>query len=146
MSNSKRERDPLRTGIFGLVLVICIVLIAFGYAGLPFWPQGRSYDAYFADAAGISPGNSVYVSGIKVGKVSAVSLAGDSARITFTVDRHVAVGDQSGRDPHRHHPGRAVRVGEPGGYRQGDQHPTEPDDHPYTSPARSRISARTRTI
>jgi len=92
---SKRDRDPLRTGVFGLVLVICVVLIAFGYAGLPFWPQGRSYDAYFADAAGISPGNSVYVSGIKVGKVSAVGLAGDTARITFTVDRHVAVGDQS---------------------------------------------------
>jgi phospholipid/cholesterol/gamma-HCH transport system substrate-binding protein len=95
LPNSKRERDPLRTGIFGVVLVICVVLIAFGYAGLPFWPQGKSYDAYFADAAGISPGNVVYVSGIKVGKVSAVSLAGDTAKITFTVDRHVAVGDQS---------------------------------------------------
>jgi phospholipid/cholesterol/gamma-HCH transport system substrate-binding protein len=94
-SSPKRERDPLRTGIFGLVLVICIVLIAFGYAGLPFWPQGRVYDAYFSDAGGIKPGNAVYVSGFKVGKVQAVGLAGDSAKVTFTVDRHVAVGDQS---------------------------------------------------
>jgi phospholipid/cholesterol/gamma-HCH transport system substrate-binding protein len=94
-SNSKRDRDPLRTGIFGLVLVLFVVLIAFGYASLPFWPQGKVYDAYFADAAGINPGNSVYVSGFKVGKVSTVALAGDSAKITFTVDRHVAVGDQS---------------------------------------------------
>ena len=93
--NPKRDRDPLRTGIFGLVLVICVVLIAFGYAGLPFWPQGKSYTAYFDDAAGISPGNNVYVSGFKVGKVSDVSLAGDSVRIGFTVDRHVTVGDQS---------------------------------------------------
>lgn len=95
MPNSKHERDPLRTGVFGLVLVVCVMLIAFGYAGLPFMPQGKIYNAYFADAAGIGPGNSVYVSGFKVGTVSGVSLAGDSAKVTFSVDRKVAVGDQS---------------------------------------------------
>jgi phospholipid/cholesterol/gamma-HCH transport system substrate-binding protein len=94
-SNPRRERDPLRTGIFGAVLVACVVLIAFGYSGLPFWPQGKVYDAYFADAGGINPGNAVYVSGFKVGKVQSVGLAGDSAKITFSVDRHVTVGDQS---------------------------------------------------
>lgn len=94
-SNAKHERDPLRTGIFGVVLVVCVVLIAFGYAGLPFWPQGKIYDAYFSDAGGINPGNAVYVSGFKVGKVTSVGLAGDSAKISFSVDRHVAVGDQS---------------------------------------------------
>ena len=94
-SNAKRERDPLRTGIFGVVLVVCVVLLAFGYAGLPFWPQGKTYDAYFTDAGGISPGNAVYVSGLKVGKVQSVGLAGDSAKVIFSVDRHVAVGDQS---------------------------------------------------
>ena len=94
-SNAKHERDPLRTGIFGVVLVVCVVLIAFGYAALPFWPQGKIYDAYFTDAGGINPGNAVYVSGFKVGKVTSVGLAGDSAMISFSVDRHVAVGDQS---------------------------------------------------
>jgi phospholipid/cholesterol/gamma-HCH transport system substrate-binding protein len=94
-SDARRERDPLRTGIFGVVLVVCVVLLAFGYAGLPFWPQGKTYDAYFSDAGGISPGNAVYVSGLKVGKVQSVGLAGDSAKVTFSVDRHVAVGDQS---------------------------------------------------
>ena len=110
---AKRERDPLRTGIFGVVLVVCVVLIAFGYAGLPFWPQGKIYDAYFSDAGGITPGNAVYVSGFKVGKVQSVGLAGDSAKVSFSVDRHVAVGDQSlGRDPHRHHPRRALHFGD----------------------------------
>jgi phospholipid/cholesterol/gamma-HCH transport system substrate-binding protein len=94
-NNPKRERDPLRTGVFGLVLVVCVVLLAFGYASLPFFPQGKVYTAYFSDAGGISPGNAVYVSGFKVGKVQAVSLAGNSAKIAFSVDRHVAVGDQS---------------------------------------------------
>ncbi|CAM4189177.1 virulence factor Mce family protein [Mycobacterium basiliense] len=95
MPSSKHDRDPLRTGIFGLVLVVCVVLIAFGYSGLPFFPQGKTYNAYFTDAGGITPGNNVYVSGFKVGSVTDVSLAGDSAKITFSVDRNVVVGDQS---------------------------------------------------
>jgi phospholipid/cholesterol/gamma-HCH transport system substrate-binding protein len=94
-SNARRDRDPLRTGIFGVVLVICVVLVAFGYAGLPFFPQGKTYEAYFSDAGGIKGGNSVYVSGFKVGKVQSVALAGDSAKVTFSVDRHVTIGDQS---------------------------------------------------
>ena len=91
----RQDRDPLRTGIFGATLVLCIVLVAFGYTSLPFWPQGRPYTAYFSDAGGITPGNDVYVSGIKVGRVQSVGLAGDTAKVTFTVDRHVAVGNQS---------------------------------------------------
>lgn len=94
-AEGRQDSDPLRTGIFGLVLVVCIVLVAFGYTGLPFWPQGRSYQAYFADAGGIKPGNDVYVSGIKVGQVKSVGLAGDTAKVTFTVDRHIGVGNQS---------------------------------------------------
>ena len=95
MPSSKRDRDPLRTGIIGLAVVVFVVLIAFGYSALPFWPQGRTYEAYFTDAGGITPGNAVLVSGFKVGKVSDVRLAGDTAKITFTVDRKVEIGDQS---------------------------------------------------
>jgi phospholipid/cholesterol/gamma-HCH transport system substrate-binding protein len=94
-SADRRDSDPLRTGIFGLALVFCIVLVAFGYSGLPFWPQGRPYTAFFTDAGGIAPGNDVYVSGVKVGQVKSVGLAGDTAKVLFTVDRHVAVGNQS---------------------------------------------------
>ena len=89
------EPNPLRTGIFGIALVVCLVLVSFGYSKLPFWPQGKPYEAYFTDAGGISPGNDVSVSGIRVGKVTGVALAGDKAKVAFTVDRHVRVGDQS---------------------------------------------------
>jgi phospholipid/cholesterol/gamma-HCH transport system substrate-binding protein len=75
--------------------VACLVLVSFGYSGLPFWPQGKNYEAYFTDAGGITPGNDVNVSGIKVGKVDSVELAGDSALVKFTVERKVRVGDQS---------------------------------------------------
>lgn len=89
------DANPLRTGIFGIVLVACLVLVSFGYSGLPFMPQGKSYEAFFTDAGGITPGNDVNVSGIKVGSVKGVALAGDTAKVTFTVDRAVRVGDQS---------------------------------------------------
>ncbi len=87
--------NPVRTGTFGIVLVACLILVSFGYTSLPFWPQGKNYEAYFSDAGGITPGNDVNVSGIKVGKVSSVELAGQSAKVTFTVDRKVRVGDQT---------------------------------------------------
>ena len=89
------ESNPLRTGIFGIVLVACLVVVSFGYASLPFFPQGKTYEAYFADAGGITPGNDVNVSGIMVGSVKGVELAGDAAKVTFTVQRDVKVGDQS---------------------------------------------------
>jgi len=72
-----------------------VVIVAFGYNTLPFYPQGKSYEAFFADAGGISPGNDVNVSGITVGKVSEVALAGDVAKVTFTVNRKVRLGDQT---------------------------------------------------
>src|SRR6202022_804575 len=87
--------NPLRTGIFGIALVACLVLVSFGYTNLPFWPQGKDYQASFPDASGVSPGNDVNVSGIKVGKVTGVELAGAAAEVMFTVNRDIRVGDQS---------------------------------------------------
>jgi phospholipid/cholesterol/gamma-HCH transport system substrate-binding protein len=95
MSTRSGESNPLRTGIFGIFLVACLVLISFGYTNLPFWPQGKPYSAYFTDAAGISPGNDVNVSGITVGRVTGVQLDGDKAKVNFTVNRDIKVGDQS---------------------------------------------------
>lgn len=92
---AKPEKDPIRTGILGVFIVVCLVLISFGYTGLPFWPQGKNYSAFFSDAGGITPGSDVRVSGIRVGKVGTVELAGTAAKVNFTVDRQIKVGDQS---------------------------------------------------
>lgn len=73
----------------------CLVLVSFGYTGLPFWPQGKVYEAFFDDAGGITPGNDVNISGIKVGQVKSVELAGTAAKVNFTVDRGIRVGDQT---------------------------------------------------
>ncbi|CAN5280867.1 MCE family protein [soil metagenome] len=95
MPNNPDGPNPVRTGIFGIALVICLVLVSFGYSKLPFFPQGKVYNAFFTDAGGITPGNDVNVSGIKVGTVASVGLAGTAAKVTFTVDRTLRVGDQS---------------------------------------------------
>ncbi|TDO14321.1 phospholipid/cholesterol/gamma-HCH transport system substrate-binding protein [Mycobacterium sp. BK086] len=95
MANGRRESNPVRTGIFGITLVVCVVLVSFGYSKLPFWPQGKPYEAFFTDAGGITPGNDVNVSGINVGKVTSVALAGALAKVTFTVDRKIHVGNQT---------------------------------------------------
>lgn len=92
---SPDRSNPLRTGILGIFVVACLVLVSFGYTGLPWYPQGRDFEAYFTDAGGISPGNDVAVSGIKVGSVTSVSLAGDQAKVAFTVDRNIKVGNQT---------------------------------------------------
>lgn len=95
MARRPDDGNPLRTGVFGIFVVACLILVSFGYTSLPFYPQGKPYEAYFNDAGGISPGNDVNVSGIKVGTVNGVALAGDAAKVTFTVDRDIRVGDQS---------------------------------------------------
>ncbi|WP_166906600.1 MCE family protein [Mycobacterium sp. DL440] len=92
---SSHESNPVRTGILGIFVVACLVLVSFGYTGLPFFPQGKQFEAYFSDAGGISPGNDVNISGITVGKVTDIALAGDAAKVKFTVDRNIKVGDQS---------------------------------------------------
>ncbi|MUL74547.1 MCE family protein [Mycolicibacterium sp. CBMA 226] len=94
---SKRAaaRTPLRTGIIGIVLVTCLVLTAFGYADLPVWPQKKRYTAYFTNAAGITAGNDVGIYGYPVGTVTSVELAKRSAKVDFTVDRKLHIGDQS---------------------------------------------------
>lgn len=85
----------MRSGVFGIAIVICVVVVSFGYSRLPFFPQGLAYEAFFTDTGGITGGSDVEVSGITVGKVSSVALVGDTAQISFTMRRGIQVGDQS---------------------------------------------------
>jgi phospholipid/cholesterol/gamma-HCH transport system substrate-binding protein len=94
-NDAERGTHAIRAGIFGIALTACLMLVASGYTKLPFFPQGKSYVAYFADTGGVVPGNDVNVSGITVGHVSSTDLAGDRVKVTFTAERHIKVGDQS---------------------------------------------------
>lgn len=83
--------------MIGIFVVTCLVLVSFSYPKLPIWPQGLHYDAYFAHAAGIAAGNPVQIYGYTVGQVDTVELdvTHRAARVGFTMDRDIRVGDQS---------------------------------------------------
>ena len=80
-----KERNPVIVGIVGLLIVAIIAFLAFNADSLPLIGGGTGYTAYFTEDAGLQPGNEVRVAGVTVGKVTGVSLAGDSVRVTFEV-------------------------------------------------------------
>jgi phospholipid/cholesterol/gamma-HCH transport system substrate-binding protein len=80
-----RERDPLPFGIgavIGVIVVVALVLNINTVIGL----FGRHYAAEFSEAGGIKQGDPVRVSGLKVGRVSSVSLGGAGVMVDFTIN------------------------------------------------------------
>ncbi|SIB29971.1 Hypothetical MCE-family protein [Mycobacteroides abscessus subsp. abscessus] len=71
-----QEKDPVRTGIFGIAVVSMLVLVAFGYTGLPFWPQGKQYTGYFADSGGAGVGRQCLCIGYQGGSGQGCFLGG----------------------------------------------------------------------
>ncbi len=80
-----RERNPIAVALVGLAILATLALAAFFANALPFIGGGTGYTAYFSEAAGLQPGNEVRVAGVKVGRVTGVSLAGNKVAVTFTV-------------------------------------------------------------
>ncbi|MCP2169310.1 MCE family protein [Goodfellowiella coeruleoviolacea] len=89
-----RARNPVRTGLVGLVLLGLLVLAATNSEDLPIIGGGTTYTAEFSEAAGLTPDNEVRVAGFKVGEVTSVRLAGDHVLVAFRVS-DVWVGDQT---------------------------------------------------
>jgi phospholipid/cholesterol/gamma-HCH transport system substrate-binding protein len=89
-----RERNPALVGLAGLLIVTAITLLTFFSGDLPFISGGTSYTAYFAESAGLQPGNEVRVAGVGVGQVTGVSLDGAKVAVTFKV-KNAWVGNSS---------------------------------------------------
>ena len=79
------ERNPIAVALVGLAILAALALAAFNANNLPFIGGGTGYTAYFSEAAGLQSGNEVRVAGVKVGRVTGVSLAGNKVAVTFTV-------------------------------------------------------------
>jgi phospholipid/cholesterol/gamma-HCH transport system substrate-binding protein len=79
------ERNPVAVAVAGLAILALISLLAYFANDLPVIGGGTGYTAYFAEAAGLQPGNEVRVAGVKVGRVTGVSLDGSKVAVTFTV-------------------------------------------------------------
>ncbi|ORW01975.1 mammalian cell entry protein [Mycobacterium kubicae] len=82
-------------GVMGTVIILCVVVVAFQYNKLPFVNQYNDYAAYFSEAGGIKPGNTVRVSGMGVGRVTDVRLDGTKVRVGFTARKNVELGDRT---------------------------------------------------
>jgi phospholipid/cholesterol/gamma-HCH transport system substrate-binding protein len=88
------ERNPIAIAIVGLVLMAVIAFLVFDSANLPIIGGGTGYTAYFAEAAGLQPGNEVRVAGVIVGRVTGVSLAGNKVAVSFKL-KGTWVGNQT---------------------------------------------------
>jgi len=92
-----RERNPYAIGIISLSVLVLVLLAAFYSDNLPIIGGGTTYSADFTEAAGLRTGDDVRVAGVKVGKVTAVSLDGDHVKVSFQV-KNAWVGDRSAAD------------------------------------------------
>ncbi|OSC39964.1 MCE family protein [Mycobacterium decipiens] len=90
-----RGRSLTRAGFIGVVLVVLVILVGLSPDRLLSLATAVRYQALFSEAGGIAVGNAVTVSGIKVGKVSDISLHNGDVLVTFTVKSNIALGTDS---------------------------------------------------
>lgn len=88
------DRNPVPVGVAGVLVVVLAFVAAFHSEDLPLIGGGTTYTARFSEIAGLRPGNEVRVSGVRVGKVTDVALAGDTVHVDFRV-KDIVVGDRS---------------------------------------------------
>jgi phospholipid/cholesterol/gamma-HCH transport system substrate-binding protein len=89
------RRSPVMIGVMGAAIVALVTVAAFQYDKLPFVKNTNDYAAYFSEAGGIKPGNTVRVSGMGVGRVSDIRLEGTKVRVGFTVRKTIQLGDRT---------------------------------------------------
>lgn len=78
-----RERKPLiMAGVSAAVLAL-LAFVALDFSKLPLISNNQTHNAYFTTAVGLQTGDVVTVAGVRVGKVTKISLAGDKVKVSF---------------------------------------------------------------
>lgn len=90
-----RGAHLIRAGFLGFVLVVLIIVIGLRSQQLVSMATSIRYQALFAEAGGLTAGNDVRVSGVKLGTVSDVALSHGKALVTFTLDAKVRLGSRT---------------------------------------------------
>jgi phospholipid/cholesterol/gamma-HCH transport system substrate-binding protein len=85
----------IRSGVIGVVLIMLVIAIGLQPERLLQWATSLRYSALFTEAGGLTAGNDVTVSGIKVGSVSSVGLENGDAIVGFTIDGRYALGSET---------------------------------------------------
>ena len=87
-----RGASLIKAGFVGAVLMILVILVGLSPDQLVSLATSVKYKALFSEAGGLTTGNPVTVSGIKVGTVSDVELHDGDALVTFTMKGNVPLG------------------------------------------------------
>lgn len=93
-STAFAERNKIAIAIIGIVAMAVLFALTFNAASLPIIGGGKVYSAKFAEAGGLKEGNEVRVAGVKVGKVTDISLDGTVVEVKFRADVN-KLGDQT---------------------------------------------------
>ena len=90
-----RGSQLVRAGFIGVVLIILVIAVGLQPERLLSWATAVRYQALFTEAGGLTVGNDVTVSGIKVGSVSSIKLDNGDALVGFTIDGKYALGSDT---------------------------------------------------
>ena len=86
----KTTSSLIKLIIFAAVTLLATALLAQTLGAFP--PDGTTYRARFSDVTGLLPGDDVRIAGVRVGKVSGITVVDNTvAEVAFTVDRDVPV-------------------------------------------------------
>ncbi|WP_328535728.1 MCE family protein [Streptomyces sp. NBC_00344] len=89
-----RDRSPVAVSLVGLLIIALLAFGAYRADSLPFVGGGTAYTANFSESAGLKDGDEVRIAGVKVGKVTSVTLDGAKVKVEFKV-KDAWVGDSS---------------------------------------------------
>jgi phospholipid/cholesterol/gamma-HCH transport system substrate-binding protein len=78
------DRAILRLGAIALAVLVLVGAAAFNLQKFPGF-RGTGYHADFADANGLSRGDMVQISGVRVGRVNSITIHGDHVTVNFDV-------------------------------------------------------------
>lgn len=85
----------MKAGFIGTMLTILVIAIGLQPSRIIEWASNVRYQARFAELGGLTTGNDVTVSGMKVGSVQDISLDNGEALVTFSAKGNVPLGAQT---------------------------------------------------
>lgn len=90
-----RGAGLVKPGLIGVVLAVMVILVGLSPDRFIQWATTVRYQALFTEAGGLTTGNPVIVSGIKVGTVSDVKLSRGDALVTFAMKGNILLGSET---------------------------------------------------
>jgi phospholipid/cholesterol/gamma-HCH transport system substrate-binding protein len=91
----RRAISPLLMGTVGIVLVAVVLVVAVALPRGWYLVRTDGYTAEFANAAGLTVADPVYLAGVPAGRVESVDLSGDHVTVRFRLDKHQDLGAQT---------------------------------------------------